>query len=275
MAFTNLNGARIYYEEHGEGFPVVLAHSAGADHGMWLGQVEDFSPRYRLVLWDFRGHGQSEVTEDGYGVAQFVEDQLALMRHLGINRAHVGGLSLGGWVAWTFALKHPEATAGLILSDAAGLGEGISDGEKELRGRLYFQLLPEVAEKHGFETLTEILIRMGYSPGFLVNNPEIVAMIRQSMQGRSGVGYNRAMKGCIKSLFEQGDPSIISSIQAPTLVLAGEDDVMTPVPTQKALADAIPGARLEIIPGAGHMSPMENPQLWNRLALEFLDGIEV
>ena len=87
---------------------------------MWTGQVPAFKEKYRLVVWDVRGHGRSEVTEDGYQIEQFVDDQYQLMRHLGIERAHIGGLSMGGWIAWSFALAHPEATASLILSDSAG-----------------------------------------------------------------------------------------------------------------------------------------------------------
>jgi len=277
MPETILNGARIYYQEHGQGFPLVLAHGLGGDHAMWLAQAPVFKTKYRVVLWDCRGHGRSEVTADGYSIEQYVEDQSALLRHLGIKRAHIGGLSMGGWIAWSFAIAHPEATVSLVLSDSAGVQTGMSQEQRDQAKKL-FEVSAAIAEKKGRGPILENTLALMFSAKFLKEKPELVALVRKQILADPGLGYARAIRGLFAHWDQSGAEEVndrLARISVPTLILAGELDQLTPLPTQQALQRAIPNSRLEVIPGAGHVPCIEQPELWNKLVLEFLAGIEV
>ena len=126
MPKAHLNGINIAYETFGSGYPLVLAHGLAATKEMWDGQIGPFMERYRVVVYDVRGHGESDsppVDDAGYTMDQLVDDQKALMDHLGIEEAYIGGLSLGGMIAMRFALKYPRATRALLLCDTSpGMG---------------------------------------------------------------------------------------------------------------------------------------------------------
>jgi len=275
MPFETLNGAKIYYQDQGKGFPIVLAHGLGGDHTMWVNQVAAFKDKYRVVVWDVRGHGRSEVTETGYSIEQFAEDQYALMRHLGIQRAHIGGLSMGGWIAWTFALAHPECTVSLILSDSAGYLTTVSK-EKSEENRKMFEASAAIAEKKGRKPLVDVTLSLMFSQAFIKNHPDIVNVVRKRIEEDPGLGYANAIRYVFLPRWDTPEEEIkkkLAKISVPTLVLVGDLDALTPLPTQKSLAQAIPGARLEIIPNSGHVPIIEQPEIWNRLVGDFIKNI--
>ena len=123
MPKVDLNGVGIYYEETGEGFPLVLAHELAGSYESWEAQVRYFSSRYRVIIYNARGYPPSDVPEklDDYSQEQVVEDLYLLLRHLGIQQAHIGGLSMGGNMTLFFGLRHPEMAKSLIV---AGAGTG-------------------------------------------------------------------------------------------------------------------------------------------------------
>lgn len=272
-----LNDARLYYRESGEGFPLVFTHGLGGDHTNWNLQVPAFRERYRVVVWDCRGHGRSEVTASGYTIGGFVDDLGALLDHLGIARAHLAGLSMGGWITWRFALAHPERCAALALSDSAGVLEAATPEEIEKKKSL-FLASAAIAEKQGRAPLVDATLALMFSPQFLAANPAAVLPVRRRIEADPGLGYARTIRGLFANLWDRPEGSgfdQLGRLAAPTLVLAGELDQLTPLPTQRALARAIPGTRLEIIPRAGHVPCIEQPELWNRLVGEFLVTVPV
>lgn len=276
MSSININGAEIYYQDHGKGFPVVFSHGLGSDHTMWINQIEAFKKQYRVIVWDVRGHGKSEVTENGYSIGNFVTDLNLLMKHLEIDRAHIVGLSMGGWISWSFALTHPEKTAGLVLSDSAGYHVGMSQKMHE-QAKNMFTASAQVAEKHGRAKMVDVTLSLMFSEKFIQNNPEIIKIVAQRISEDRGIGYARAIMGAFKDYWGEPDKSVTESlgkIKAETLVIAGDEDKLTPLPTQKGLSAAIPGSRLEIITGSGHVPPIEKPDIWNGLVLEFLEKID-
>ena len=121
MTDVLVNGIRLHYQVHGEGAPLVLAHGYGATLDMWAEQIEAFSQRYQVVVYDMRGHGRTEAPRDwsSYNLDDYVEDQRQLMDHLGIDTAYVGGLSMGGAIALRFALTHPQRLKALLLCDTS------------------------------------------------------------------------------------------------------------------------------------------------------------
>ncbi|HUT55705.1 MAG TPA: alpha/beta fold hydrolase [bacterium] len=279
MAEVKLNGARIFYEVHGNhgSFPLVLTHGLGSDHTMWLGQVGAFKDRYRVVLWDVRGHGRSEVTADGYSLDRFIDDLRGLLEHLGIERAHIAGLSMGGWISFEFALKYPGLTAGLVLSDSGGIKAGMTEVQLG-QGRTLFEVSAHVALQHGRAVMADNTINLMFSPEFIRQSPDIVELTRRRLMQDPGIGFARTIQGILIDYWNEPAADVmrrLGSITAPTLVIAGDLDLITPLPTQQALHRAIPGSRFEIIHGSGHVPPLEQPAAWNRLVREFLEGVKV
>ncbi len=273
-----INGAKIHYQDKGNGYPLVLAHGLGGDLTIWIPQVPAFSERYRLITWDCRGHGRSEVTEDGYLIENFVDDQYKLLQHLGVEKAHVGGLSMGGLIAWVFALTHPEMVTSLILSDTTVLNIG-DDQESRRQFVDMFMTTAKIAEKRGRGgAMANQTIRLMFSDQFIRNNPEFIALVKERIAESSGVGFARTVRGIFGAGVRAQEIDItklLAAIKAPTLILVGEEDILTPVPTAEALSRAIPQSRLHIIKGSGHVPNIEQTEEWNRVVMDFLDGVEV
>ncbi|MFO8058759.1 MAG: alpha/beta fold hydrolase [bacterium] len=271
-----INGARIYYQEHGKGPPLVLSHGLGSDHTMWLLQARELRDRFRVVLWDFRGHGRSEITEEGYSLEMFVSDLRGLLRYLGIEEAHIGGLSLGGLVAWSFALAFPEMTRSLVISDSAGLLEGMSEKEKEDKQKL-FETSAAVAKKDGRSRMADATISLMFSEKFIKSRPDLVEQVKSGIMADPGQGYARTIEHLLLNFWKRPEDEVkedLGRISTSCLVLAGELDQLTPLPTQQALHRSIPGSRFVLIKGAGHVPCLEKPGEWNRAVLEFLSSVE-
>lgn len=271
-----INGARIYYQEHGKGSPLVLSHGLGADHTMWLLQARELRDRFRVVLWDFRGHGRSEITEAGYSLEMFVSDLRGLLRYLGIEEAHIGGLSLGGLVAWSFAIAFPEMTRSLVISDSAGLLEGMSEKEKEDKKKL-FETSAAVAKKSGRSEMADATISLMFSEEFIKSRPDLVDQVKSGIMADPGPGYARTIEHLLLKFWKRPADDIkneLAGISVPCLILAGELDQLTPLPTQQALHRFIPGSQFILIKGAGHVPNLEKPEEWNRAVLEFLLSLE-
>jgi len=276
MSEAEINGARLYYEVHGEGFPVIFTHGLGGDGSMWVFQVPEFREKYKVVVWDVRGHGRSETTENGYTIDQFVEDLRALMDHLGIEKAHIAGLSMGGWISWRFALAYPGLTRSLVLSDSAGLPHKQPPEQREQQ-RQMFEASAHVAEKHGRAQLADATIPLMFAEDFIRNRPDIINMVKEKIVNDPGVGYARTVRGIFLDFMRnppENSHELLARITAPTLIIAGDKDILTPLPTQEALLEGIKGSRLEVISGSGHVPPMEKPERWNRLVLDFYRELE-
>jgi len=275
MPQIDINGASLYYEEKGEGFPVVFTHGLGSDSTMWAFQVPVFSEQYRVIAWDVRGHGKSEVTDEGYSIDQFVSDLDTLLVKLGVERAHMIGLSMGGWISWKFAADHPEKTERLVLSDSAGLTPKDTPEEMKKK-RDMFALSAQIAEEKGREPLVQTTLELMFSKDFIENSPEVVDMVRKRIVADRGIGYARTISRMFLPYWDAYDEEAakkeLAKIKAPTLVIAGELDVLTPLPTQEALAEYITGAELKKIPGSGHVPPVEKKDEWNDAVLDFLSS---
>lgn len=276
MPEAEINGARLYYEIHGEGYPVILTHGLGGDSTMWAFQLPEFRKKRKVVIWDVRGHGRSETTENGYSIDQFVEDLHGLMDYLGIEKAHIGGLSMGGWISWRFALAYPEATRSLVLSDSAGMPHKQAPEQREQQ-RQMFEASAHIAEKYGRERLADATISMMFAEDFIRNRPDVIDMVKERIKNDPGVGYARTVKGLFMDFIQnppENSHERLARITVPTLIIAGDKDILTPLPTQEALHEAIEGSRFEVISGSGHVPPVEKPEQWGKLVLDFYDEIE-
>jgi pimeloyl-ACP methyl ester carboxylesterase len=251
MPFVERDGVRIFYEAAGDGPPVLLSHGYSATSRMWRGQVEALAPRYRIITWDMRGHGQSDSPDDPalYSEAATVGDMAAILDALGIDTAVIGGLSLGGYMSLAFHLAHPGRVRALMLFDTG-------PGYRNPAGREAWNRTAE-ARAVAFETRGLDALGSG-------------AEVRIA-QHRSAKGLALAARG----MLAQFDSRVIESlegIRVPTLVLVGEKDEPFLGATDY-MAAKIPGAQKVVIPGAGHAANIDNPAAFNAAVEAFLAGL--
>ena len=260
----------LYYEETGAGAPLVWCHEYGGDHRSWEPQVRYFARRYRVVTWNYRGYPPSDVPKDAdaYSVEILVDDLRGLLRHLGIARAHVGGLSMGAGVALNFGVRYPELTESLIVAAA---GAGTVDREQFLRNS---ERLAGLYERRGVEAKVENLSASPTRRGFARKDPRGWAETVAHMRDHSGLGSALMMRGVQmrrKTIYELGDA--MASIAAPTLVVVGDQDEPCLEPGL-FMKRHIPHAGLAVVPMTGHASNLEEPALFNQLVADFLASVE-
>jgi 3-oxoadipate enol-lactonase len=239
--------------------PVVFIHGLGGDHSMWLYQVPAFCSRFPVITLDLRGHGHSTQPAADFGMADMAADVVRLLRALGVERAHVVGLSLGGMVAQQFALDHPLATASLVLADT--LCAAPAGFEAVMRDAVRF------IEENTMAAVAQARITNAFSDAV---DPVVRGYLIDRVAQNDKVAYVRAAR----SAFGFSVAGRLAEITAPTLVIIGDQDRVTPPPLSEDLASRIPGARLARIAGAGHISNIERPHEFNRVVLEFLESAE-
>jgi pimeloyl-ACP methyl ester carboxylesterase len=244
------NGVQIYYEEHGEGIPILLTHGYCASSRMWRGQVEAFSGDHRLITWDLRGHGQSDSPEEisEYTEAVAVDDMAALLDTCGIERAVIGGHSLGGYLSLAFRLKYPERVRALVL---LGSGPGYRSDEAREGWNQNCEERARAFEEKGLDALGE--------------GTEV-----QDAQHRSAEGLARAARGTLK----QVDARVMESLKGivtPTLVVVGEKDRPF-LGASEYMAKKIPSAVRVVIEDAGHAANMQQPEVFDAALRTFLEG---
>jgi len=253
MPTLSRDGVKIYYEDHGDGPAVLLSHGYSATSKMWDGQVEALKGNYRVITWDMRGHGQSDSPDESkaYSEAATCDDMAGILRHLGIQKAVIGGLSLGGYMSLAFNVAHPEMTAALMLFDCG-------PGYKNPVGREGWNKTAvsraEAFEKDGLESLGR------------------GAEVRIA-QHRSAQGLANAARG----MLAQFDSRIIESlpeIEVPTLVLVGDQDAPFLNGTDY-MAAKIPNSKKVVIENAGHASNIDQPAAFNAAVKGFLDGLKL
>jgi pimeloyl-ACP methyl ester carboxylesterase len=252
MPHLNRDGVNIYYEEHGQGDPVLLSHGYSATSQMWKQQHEAIGAKYRLISWDMRGHGRSDSPEDQslYSEAHTADDMAAVLDACAVRQAVIGGLSLGGYMSLGFYLKHPARTKALMLFDCG-------PGYRNPKGREGWN---ETAFARAKNFEEKGLDALGGS-----------AEVRVS-QHTSAAGLAKAARGMLAQ-FDSRVMECLPEIKVPTLVLVGAND--TPfLAASEYMGKKIPGARTVVIPDAGHASNIDQPAAFNEAVLDFLESVK-
>jgi 3-oxoadipate enol-lactonase len=256
MSLARINGIELYYEVHGEGPALVLAHGAGGNHLSWWQQVPVLSQRFRCVTFDHRGFGSSRDVPDGPGSDAFIEDLRQLLDYLGIERTALVAQSMGGWTSLGFASQYPDRVTALMLCDTTG---GIDDAEVAREMKSLQAAMPR--------QLTVVLQR-AYSTDFPNREPAKCFLYQQISGLNVHVPPDLLTK--LTAMRHRVDPLI--GRRLPTMLLVGEEDVLTPAKIMEMITRQIPHARFVKVPGAGHSVYFERPDEFNRIALEFLLG---
>jgi pimeloyl-ACP methyl ester carboxylesterase len=249
----NRDGIDLHYEIHGSGPAILLSHGYSATLEMWRGQIAPLSRRHQLILWDMRGHGQTDSPDDPslYSQDATVADMAALLNNAkaGAERAIVGGLSLGGYMSLAFRLRYPERVRALLLFDT---GPGFKNDEARAAWNKRAAETANTFETEGLASLRSRSREMAMSTH------------------RSAAGLARAALG----MLAQRDARVIKSlpdIKVPTLIIVGADDAPFLAPTDY-MAAKIPNAHKVVIPHAGHASNLDQPDIFNQAVLEFLQS---
>jgi pimeloyl-ACP methyl ester carboxylesterase len=253
MPKLDRDGVNIHYEVHGSGPPLILTHGYSSTSAMWQGQIAALSRHHKLVLWDMRGHGQSDYPDDpaAYSETLTVADMAALLDAVGATTAIVGGLSLGGYMSLAFYRSHPERVRALLIIDT-GPGFKKDDARAAWNKRAL-----DNADRFDREGLAVL---------------KTLSAERANVAHRNAAGLAHAARG----MLTQRDAGVIETlphIKVPSLVVVGADD--TPfLAASDYMAAKIPGARKVVIPSAGHAANIDQPQLFNEAVVAFLDGLE-
>jgi pimeloyl-ACP methyl ester carboxylesterase len=250
------SNATVAYEVVGSGPPVLLGHSLFCTRAMWSGVVDTLKDDYCLVNIELRGHGES-TAEGPFRLTDLVDDWLAILDQEEIGRALLCGLSTGGMTAMRLALRAPERVVGLALLDTDAAAE-------ERMARLKYSLLAWGYVRLGILPRRRLLRAM-FGPESLRTRPELTSRFLSAVRGFD----RRQLRHAMNAIF--GRQAIdVGSIVQPTLVVVGEHDQATPVAKARAIAEAIEGAALEIIPAAGHLTAEEHPAAVAELLKPFL-----
>jgi len=259
---VKVNGANLSYEVAGDGYPLVLVHAGIADRRMWDEQFELFAQHYRVVRYDMRGFGESDLPAGPFAMR---DDLYALLRALEIKCAHLLGLSMGGSTVLECALEHPEVASALVLV-ASGVGgfDRWSD-----RTKAYWEA-EEAAEKRGdFDDVIELNLR------FWVDGPDqrpdrVAAALRERVRVMYETSVRRPWADATAKRLDPPAMQRLGEIDVPTLVIAGDLDTPEMMESAGILEANIAGARKVVIPGVAHMVNMERPEAFSRLVVDFL-----
>jgi 3-oxoadipate enol-lactonase len=252
------NGIDIHYEISGSGPWLTLSHSLCCDASMWAPQMAELERRFTVLRFDTRGHGGSEAPAGAYTFDQLTDDVLGLLDALKIGRTHFCGLSMGGMIGQHLALKAPGRIDRLVLADTTSRMPAEAQPLWAERIR--------VATGQGMEPLVQPTLERWFTAPWRAAHPEVMAQIGGLIRATPVAGY----VGCTQAIAGIDVTDRLHEVKAPTLVIVGDQDVGTPPAMSEAIAAAIPGARLEIIPGASHLSNIEQADAFNRLLLDFL-----
>lgn len=248
MPYLARGDAKIYYEDDGAGLPILLTHGFVASTGMWDGQVEAFSDRFRLIRWDMRGHGRTECPDDqsAYGQDITVADMVAILDHLEIEQAVIAGHSLGGFMSLRFNALHGDRVRGLILQ---GCGPGYRSDASRAKWN------------ERVDGRAKTILEEGYKA--LGGAAEVPVSIQRS---------SRELAFAAKGILAQIDAKVIDSlphISVPTLVIIGAGDEYY-LQGSDYMANRIPGADHVVVPDAGHGVNVDQPEIVNKAYGDFL-----
>lgn len=263
---ARVRGIELAYEEAGAGGPaVLLLHGFLFSGAMWRGQLEAFSAEHRVVAPDLRGHGRTTVVAEGAAtMEEMARDAAALLDELGIERVTLGALSMGGYVAFAFYRLFRERVRALVLADT----RAESDTDDARRAR---EEMRRTALESGMDAIADSMTRKMLAPATLASRPETVAFVREMILRTPAAGAAAALRGMAA---RPDQTSLLPEIDVPALVLVGGEDAITPPRSSEAMARAIPGARFEVVEGAGHASNVERPAEFNRALADFLKDVK-
>jgi pimeloyl-ACP methyl ester carboxylesterase len=272
MPHANAAGTKLYFEENGDGYPVIFLHEFGQDMRQWEAQVRYFSRAYRCITYNARGYPPSDVPEDPalYGWEFSADDIAAVMRHLKIERAHLVGLSMGGYAALQFGLRYPEKVSAIVAA-AVGSGSPPSQREAWLKET---SVLSRIFIEHGMRAMAERMARGPARIQLKYKDPKTWQEFLEHLRQHSAHGMSNTMARCQAlrpALHDLRDE--LSDMTVPALLAVGDEDVPC-LETNLMLKSLLPNTGLWICPNTGHAINLEEPAAFNAHVENFLSAVE-
>jgi 3-oxoadipate enol-lactonase len=258
-----VEGGELAYDVEGDGLPLVLVHAGICDGRMWDDVWPELARRYRVARFDMRGYGNSSVTAAPYAPH---DDVMAVLDHLGFDRAVLCGVSFGGAVELDVALAAPGRVRALVLVCCSARG---MKPPAELRALM--DEADEIGEQGDFDTAVELELRI-WLDGVGRRNP-VDPAIRERVREMSRRGWERALEGAESRALDPPASGRLGKIRVPTLVVAGEHDQPWITDSCRTIAEAIPGARFELVRDVAHLPPLERPAAFVALLTGFMDDL--
>ncbi|NJP04261.1 MAG: alpha/beta fold hydrolase [Chloroflexaceae bacterium] len=260
VPYCTANQIQLYYEWHGpeNGFPLVFINGLTSDRASWFFQLPDFKRDFRVLIYDCRGQGDSDKPDGPYPPGLHADDLQALLDALGVPQTHLFGISNGGVIAMQLAARQPQRVSRLVLCSTLAHSDTLIEAK----------LASWVAalDAGGPELRFDVALPWVWSAPFLRRHAQIMASFRT----RSAQADVKGLRGLIQGAMAYDVRDQLSAIVAPTLILVGEEDLLTPVPCSRELARQISDAQMCILTGTGHAPTIEQPTIVNALARAFL-----
>ncbi|HWJ03562.1 MAG TPA: alpha/beta fold hydrolase [Verrucomicrobiae bacterium] len=262
MPKAKVNGIELYYEVHGSGDPLILIEGLGYATWQWCHQVKELSASYQTIIFDNRGVGESDKPDVPYTIEMMADEAAELLRVLGIDKAHVLGTSMGGYIGQRLAQRHPGLVLSLVLACTSfGGPHAIPITQAALNSMLNVNgLSPEQVIRQGFEA--------AFSREFPQQNPELIDQLVTWRMSKPTPRYAWERQFAAAAGFN-GETEL-AEIMVPTLIVTGSEDLVIPPQNSVLLAERIPGAQLTTIQDGGHLFFMEKSIEFNRVVLDFL-----
>ena len=264
MPYITINNCKYYYEVTGKGSDtIVLSHGLLWSGKMFQKQVKYFSQRYKVITYDHRGQGRSEVTKEGYTMEQLYADAVDLLVQLDSGPVHFGGLSMGGFIAMRLAARRPDLIKSLILMETTAQDEP---------NKIKYNLLNNIVRTFGVKIVTKPVMKIMFGQNFLndISRKEERKYWTHELQNNKKTIVN-AVQGVIDRKGVEGE---LQNIKCPTLILVGTQDVATTPDKAEFIHQHIKGSELYYIEGGGHSSSIEEPEQYNRVIDKFLSNIK-
>ena len=253
------NGIDINYTVEGEGPWLTMSHSLACNLHMWDEEAKRLSRRYKVLRYDTRGHGASGAPAGAYTLELLADDLHGLLQALGVSSTHFVGLSMGGMIGQTYALKYPGRFKSLALCDTTSRYPAEAAG-------VWTERIKTV-EAQGMEPLVAPTLERWFTEPFRKSRPEVVERVAAMIRTTSAPGY----VGCSHAIPKINLTARLKEIGCPTVVIVGKDDPGTPVAMAEEIHQALPGSKLVIIPSAAHLSNLEQPEAFNQALADFLE----
>ena len=259
MPTHTLDGVDFFYEDRGKGPPLLLLHGFPLTHAMWSAQIADLASTCRVIAPDLRGFGKSK-SDTPLTIDTLAADVHALLKSIGALPCVVAGLSMGGYVALAFARQFAGDLKGLMLIDTRA--DGDSPQARESRNKNI-----DLVREKGPKAIADAMIPRLLAPGADEGRPELARSLRKMIEASPATTIEHALV----ALRDRPDYTpLLAKIKVPTLVIVGDGDQITPVDIAEGMHKAIPGAKLTIVRGAGHMTPIEQPAQVSQAMRQFV-----
>ncbi|HYH42520.1 MAG TPA: 3-oxoadipate enol-lactonase [Burkholderiales bacterium] len=255
------NGIETSYTIEGEGPWLTMSHSLGSDSSMWDGQAKLLSSRFKVLRYDTRGHGDSSAPKGPYTLEQLADDTKALFDALEIERTHWLGLSLGGMIGQTFAVKYPGVFQSMVLADT-------SSRQPPGAAQTWGDRVKLVREK-GMEGVVDTTLARWLTEPFRKSNKDVTERVAAGIRATPVEGF----AGCCEAIAALNVTDRLKDVDCPTLVIVGEEDQGTPPAAAKVIQENIRGAELMIIPAAAHLANINQPEAFNTALTSFYDRV--